>query len=354
MKLNRLFPIVMLTAIAAVAGCKKSGDTAGPPPDQSASDKRVVLYTFSDYFPTDVLEDFKKETGIAVQLATVSNNEEMLQKLSAGNADIDMVTPSDYMVKQLAAGGKIRKLDRAKISNFSHLDPSLLGKSYDPQNAYSLPLFWGVTGIGYNKSKVAGPVDSWAVLFDPQYKNNILMLKDARELVAAALRVMGKDPNTRDPATIDAAIEKLRSQHPLVKKYNSDSFADDLAVGDVILSHGFNGQFDKAMEGKPDLAFAIPKEGATKWVDNMAIPTSARRAENAVTFLNYICRPEVAVKMADFANYATPNKTARANVKKKDDPVIYPPDDVLKRCTPMEDLGESNQKVGKALQEIMG
>lgn len=347
---------LLFSAVLLVAGCKKADPAGaqGPPADQSATDKRVVLYTFSEYFPTDVLEAFRKETGITVQAATVSNNEELLQKLSAANADIDLITPSDYMVKQLAASGKIRKLERAKVTNFSHLDPTLLDKGYDPKNEYSVPLFWGITGIGYNKSKVTVPVDSWAILFDPRFKNNILMLNDPRELLAAALRVMGKDPNTRDAATIDQAIEKLRQQKELVKKYNSDSFADDLGTGDVILSQGFNGQFAKVMDGKPELGFAIPKEGATLWIDNLAVPTSARRAENAVTFLNYILRPDVAVKMADFANYATPNKTARATVKKKDDPVIYPPANVLERCTPMEDLGEANMKVSKALQQIKG
>src|SRR4051812_21138647 len=108
---GHLFPFAVLSALIAIGGCKKAADNAAtPPPDQSAGDKRVVLYTFSDYFPNEVLEDFKKETGITVQAATVSNNEEIMQKLSAGNADIDLITPSDYMVKQLAAEKKIRPL----------------------------------------------------------------------------------------------------------------------------------------------------------------------------------------------------------------------------------------------------
>ncbi len=137
--------------------------------------------------------------------------------------------------------------------------------------------------------------------------------------------------------------------------YDSDGFAEKLAAGDVALAQGYNGQFAKAIAEKPDeLAFVVPKEGATLWIDNLAIPASARRADNAHRLIDYLMRPDVAARVANFAAYATPNKTARPQVKREllENPTIYPPADVLKRCATMEDLGESNRLVDRLISEI--
>ena len=343
-------------SLASVAGCKsESGTTGGGGPDASATDKTVNVLVFSEYLPQDVLDDFRKETGVEPKVGTFESNEELLGKLRGGAADYDVVSPSDYMVRRLAALKLLRPLDRAKLPALANLDPEMLGRSFDPQNAYSVPLFWGTTGIGYNKKKVAGSVDSWAVLFDPKHKGQVLMLNDPRELLAAALRKDGKDPNTRDPAAITAAVDALRAQKDLVKVYDSDAFFEKLAAGDVALAQGFNGQFAKVIADKADeLAYVIPKEGATLWIDNLAIPAKARRADNAHKLIDYLNRPAVAARVANFAAYATPNKAARPLVKREllENPTIYPPAEVLKRCATMEDLGEPNKLVDQLMTEF--
>lgn len=350
----------LVLSSALTVGCKNESSSpatgaAGGPPDASAADRTVNVLVFSEYLPQDVLDDFRKDTGVEAKVANFASNEELLGKLRGGAADYDVVSPSDYMVRRLAALKLVRPLDRAKLPTFANLDPDMLGRSFDPTNAYSVPLFWGTTGIGYNKKKVAGPVDSWAVLFDPKYKGQVLMLNDPRELLAAALRKDGRDPNATDPATIAAAVDALRKQKDLVKVYDSDAFFEKLAAGDVALAHGFNGQFAKVIADKPDeLAYVIPKEGATLWIDNLAIPASAKRADNAHKLIDYLNRPEVAARVANFAAYATPNKAARAKVKKEllENPTIYPPAEVLKRCSTMEDLGKANKLVDQLMTGI--
>jgi spermidine/putrescine transport system substrate-binding protein len=344
--------LVLLGLMLTFAGCKKDSSS----PSSASGDKVVNLYIFSEYIPDEVVAAFTAETGVKVNVQTLPNNEELWTKLSSGTSEYDVVSPSDYMVKRLAAKGLIRKLDRAKLSNFANLDPAVMGKPFDPGNEYSVPLFWGVTGIGFNKSKVAGPVDSWAVLFDERYKQNICMLDDSREVLAAALWKMGKTPNERDEAVLNQAVALLKAQKPLVRVYNTDDYAKVLARGEVVLSQGFNGQIAKEMAEKPELDFVVPKEGATLWIDNLCVPAMSKRPEHAQAFIDYILRPDVAAKAANYSQYATPNNAGRAKVEPKllNNAVIYPPADVLKRCVPMEDLGEVNKVVGGLMQELKG
>jgi spermidine/putrescine-binding protein len=343
--------VLLLAFIFTLGGCKKDSNSPS-----AGGDKIVNLYIFSEYIPDDVVAAFTAETGVKLNVQTMENNEELLAKLQSGSSEYDVVLASDYMVKRLAKLGLLRKFDRAKLPNFVNLDPSLLGKPFDPGNDHSVPLFWGVTGIGYNTAKVTGPVDSWAVLFDERYKQNICMLNDPRELLAAALWKMGKSPNERDPAVLKQAVELLKAQKPLVRLYNSDDFAKRLAGGEVVISQGFNGQFVKEMPDKPELAFVVPKEGGTIWIDNLCIPAKSKRPEHAQTLIDYFMRPDVAAKLANYAQYATPNKAGRAKVDQKylNNPSIYPSADVLKRCVSMEELGESDRFVDSLMTELKG
>ena len=356
----RSFPVgrylcVLLVAAGLLSGCKK--DVPTPPATQS-TEKKVNLLIFAEYVPDDVLKDFTKETGIEVGVATFSENDELLTKLHGGSNEFDIVSPSDYMVGRLAALKLIQKLDRAKLPSFTNLDPQMLGKPYDLKNEFSVPLFWGTTGIGYNKKKVTETVDSWNILFNPKYAGQIAMLDDARELLAVTLRKDGKDLNSKDEATLTAAIATLKAQKKLIKPiYDVDGVYKKFADGDVVLAQGFNGQFYKEIVEKPEeLGFVVPKEGATLWIDNLAVPTASTRVDNAHKLIDYLMRPDIAARTANFAAYATPNKAARANIKKEllDSPIIYPPADVLARCATMEDLGAANKIIGDAKTEIKG
>lgn len=358
--MNRISIASMITrslcafALLLATGCKK--DPAAP---AQTGEKKVNLYIFAEYIPDDVLKDFTKETGIEVGVATFASNDELLAKLGGGTNEFDVVSPSDYAVRQLAALKLIQKLDRAKLTNFANLDAQVLGKEFDAKNEYSVPLFWGTTGIGYNKKKITDPVDSYAILFNPKYKGQVVMLEDARELVTAALRKDGKDPNTKDVATLNAAIAALKTQRAqLDPVYDVDGVYGKLAKGEVNLAMGFNGQFYKEIVEKPDeLGFVVPKEGATLWIDNLAIPTASAREENAHKLIDFLMRPDIAARTANFSAYATPNKAAKDKINKDllDSPIIYPPADVVARCTTMQELGEAaNKVIADALTQIKG
>ena len=319
-----------------------------------AKEKVLNLYIWSEYLPQSVLDDFRAKTGITVHVANFGSNEELLEKLQSGVTDYDVVVPSDYMVHRLIARKLVRPLDRSKLSGFENLDAKFLDQKFDPGNQYSIPYFWGTTGIGYNTEKVKGAVDSWDVMWDKDYSGKISMLNDGREVFAAALLRMGKGVNETDPKVLEAAAKSLKEQKPLVRYYDSDSFNDRLAAGDVVLAQGYNGQFAKSMKDKGELAFVVPKEGGTFWMDNLCVTANARHTASVDAFLNYILQPEVAAKIAESAGYGSPNAAARKLLPEKmlKNEVIYPPEEVIKRCKFMEDLGDSAKLVNQYMTEI--
>jgi len=298
------------------------------------------IYCWDEYLPKEVLEEFTKRTGTKVTLTLYDSNEAMLAKLQAGGAAFDVVFPSEYAVKILADKKLALPLDKSKLPNFKNLDPRLLDKSYDPGNKFAIPYFFGTTGIGYNK-KLAGDIDSWNALFDPKFSGKILMLNDMRECFAAALRTNGKGVNEKEIPALKAAGEKLRAQKKLVKAYDSDNFATELQRGTVIIAHGFNGQFAKMFADEADkekFAYIVPKEGATVWIDNAAIPANAPNPDGAHAFLNYLLEPETGAKIVNSAKYASANLAAREKINPEilKNEIIYPTDEVLKRCDFME------------------
>jgi spermidine/putrescine-binding protein len=337
---------LLLALALALASCGGS--------KTETSRKELNVYIWTNYLPQAVVDDFKRRTGIAVNVDTYDSNEAVLAKLQSGVADYDVVVPSDYMLKVLIPQGLVRPLDRARLPHFQNLDPRFLNQKFDPGNGHSIPYLWGTTGIGYDKKKV-GAVDSWKALFDPKYAGRVLMLDDPREAFGAALKLMGRSINERDPAVLRRAAEMLKAQKPLVRTYNSSDFANLLAAGDVDLAQGWNGEIAEVVAHAPDrLAYAVPKEGGTLWIDNLAIPKGARNLDSAYAFLDYVMEPEVAAKIVNGVHYAGGNRAALPliDAKIRQDPAIYPPQEILDRCELIEDLGKTTQIIDELWTEV--
>ncbi len=320
-----------------------------------AAEQTLNIYCWDEYLPKDVLEDFTKRTGIKVTLTLYDSNEAMLAKVASGVTSYDLIFPSEYAVRVLAEKRLVRELDKSKIANWKNLDPRLLDKNYDPGNKYAMPYFFGTTGIGYNKKAVGAEVDSWAVMFDPKYAGRIMMLKDMRECFTAALKVMGKSVNEKDPAVLKLAGEMLKAQKKGVKAYDSDNFAEELRRGTVVLAQGYNGQIAKLVAEEPEkFAYVVPKEGATVWIDNVCIPAKSANVDAAHAFINYLLEPEIGARIVNAANYASANNAAREKIKPEilNNPSVYPPDAVLKRCEFMEHLGKAGAVEAAIWREI--
>jgi spermidine/putrescine transport system permease protein len=314
---------------------------------------QLNVYIWSNYIAPETVRRFEQRHGVRVNVDVYDSNEALIAKMQSGNVDYDVVCPSTYTVQGLVAQGLLRALDWSALPHATNLDPRFLNRPHDPGNRYSIPYFWGTTGIGYRKSRVES-VDSWGALWDPRYRGRILMLDDARETFTAALRLRGLGVNTTDPAQLAAAQALLVAQRPLVRAYNSSNFEDVLLSGDVWLAQGWNGQFARAMAQDPDIAYVVPKEGSSLFLDNLAIPRDAPHPELAHAFLDFVMEAEVAAEICRTMQYSSPNRAALALLPPaiRDNPAIFPPADVVARTEVLEDIGEATVLYDRLWTEV--
>jgi len=309
-----------------------------------AQEKVIHVYNWSDYIDESILTDFTEETGIKVVYDVFDSNEILETKLLAGSTGYDIVVPSGTFLSRQITAGVFQKLDRAKLPNLKHMWKSIEERvvKYDPGNAYSINYMWGTTGIGYNVDKIKermadAPVDSWDLLFKPEVVAKfadcgIHILDAPTELIPAALNYLGLDPDSHDIKVIAKAEAVLAGMRPHVQKFHSSEYINALANGDICLAMGWSGDVlqarDRAAEAKNGVtvAYAIPKEGALMWFDQMAVPSDAKNKDGAHMFLNYLMRPEVIAKASNYVYYANGNKASQALVDKEvlEDPAIYP------------------------------
>ncbi len=340
---------VVLTALAIafiLASCSgRNGD---------AKEKRLNLYIWSAYVSDETLAKFEKETGIRIRYDTYDSNEALLEKMQSGVADYDVIVPSDYMVRVMLHQNLLEKIDLNRLPNFKNLSKRFQNLSYDPNNEHSIPFLWGTTGIGYNKKKVKDPVDSWGILWNPKYKDRILMLEDVRETFGVALKWKGHSINSTNDAELEEAKNLLIQQKPLVKTYSSSNFDEILLSGDVWLAHGWSGQLAKAADQNKDLAYAVPKEGSTLWIDNLAVPASAKHKDEVYVFLNFFLDAAIAAEVTNYSGYASPNEAAKPFIKPHilNDPARYPGEEVLSKCELLMDLGAKTQTLDRMWTEI--
>ena len=299
------------------------------------------VFIWSNYLPESVIKEFEDEYQAHINIELYDSNEALLAKLQSGGSDYDIVVPSDYMVKVLREQGLLQEVNRDSLTNFSNLDPKLVGLPFDPRNEYSVPYLWGTTGIGYRKDKVPDPVNSWAIMFDPKYKDRMSMLDDVRETFGAALKLMGKSLNDTNQNDLAQAAEMLKKQKSLLRAYDSGGFDQLLLSGDAWIVQGYNGQIAKAMIDNPNIAYVVPKEGCTVSVDNMCIPRKAPHPGLANEFINFVLNAKVAGDIANETGYSSPDLAARAYIRREllDNPAVYPPAGTLDRCEFVTDLG---------------
>ncbi|HEK1817747.1 spermidine/putrescine ABC transporter substrate-binding protein PotD [Proteus mirabilis] len=312
----------------------------------SADDgKTIYFYNWTEYVPPGLLEQFTKETGIKVIYSTYESNESMYTKLKTyKDGAYDLVVPSTYFISKMSHEGMLQKIDKSKLSNFDNLDPSLLHKSFDPQNDYSIPYIWGATAIGINSDEVdVSSITSWADLWKPEYKDSLLLTDDAREVFQMALLKLGYSGNTTDPKQIEEAYKELQKLMPNVLAFNSDNPANPYMQGEVNLGMIWNGSAFIAREAGAPIELVWPKEGGIFWMDSLAIPTNAKNVEGAHKLIDFLLRPEVAAKVAENIGYPTPNLAAQKLLPKAitKDSSLYPSEEIISKGEWQNDVGEA-------------
>ncbi len=365
-------PILLAAACIAtlVAACSRSQtppagatDSATNPSNEAPVEAaRLNVYNWSDYIAEDTIARFEQATGIKVTYDVYADSETLEAKLIAGGSGYDVVFPParPFAARHIAAGLYL-PLDKSRLTSWSNLDPQILEslRDVDPGNAHLMPYMWGTTGIGWNVAKVRErlgadfTVDSWAVLFDPQQAAKlkgcgITILDDEQEAFYAALIYLGRDPNRSSGGEIDAVRELYAGIRPFIRNFDSAGVIDNLANGEVCVAMGYSGDVLQARNRAAEagngveIAYAIPKEGAVRWLDSAAIPKDAPHPGNAHRFIEFLLQPDVIASISNYVRYANANLAAKPMVDEiiRNDPGIYPGEEVLAKLIDPQQLPE--------------
>jgi len=297
---------------------------------------KLNFYNWDTYIGETTLPDFTKATGIDVNMSLFATNDELFAKLRAGNPGFDVIVPGSEFVERMIKANLLEPLDHAKIPNIKNIAPEFVKDApFDPGRKYSLPYTWLVIGIGYRKSKVEETPDSWKWLFDSDtYKGRIAVMSDASELFRNCFKYLGQSINSDSPELIKKAEAMLAKQKPNIKSFHEDNGQDLLLSGEVDVVMEYNGDIAQVMIEDDDLNFVVPKEGAMKQSDTLAIPKGAPHPENATEFINFIFDPKVGAEISKTIKYPSPNAAAVALMPDsyKDNPVIFPPAEIMAKC----------------------
>lgn len=338
--MRKLKAIIIASSLAMTTifgGCKVV-DTTG-------ENGQIVVYNWGEYIDPDVIDMFEKETGISVVYEEFTTNEDMYPKVSSGAAAYDVICPSDYMIQKLIEEDLLEKLNYDNIPNIVNIDENYLesAKQFDENNEYAVPYCWGTVGILYNTTMVDEPIDSWDVLWDKKYEDEILMQRSVRDAFAVSLKRLGYSLNSKSVDELKEARNELMDQKSLVQAYVVDEVRDKMINNEAAIGVIYSGEAIYTKQENPDLEYVVPKEGSNVWIDAWVIPKNCTNKEGAEAFINFMCDPEIALMNFEYITYSTPNKAARELIEDDDirnSEIAFPDKDVLQRCETFNYLGE--------------
>lgn len=273
----------------------------------------VNVFNWEEYISQDAIDLFQQETGITVNYMRFTTNEDMMSKVENSPGSFDVIFPSDYLVQRMTGKGLLVELDYSQIPNFQYLKASVKNPSYDPNNAHSVPYMGGTLGILYDPAKVdEADVHTWGVLWNEKYRGQVLMMDSLRDAMGIALKYRGYSMNSTDPRELKEAGDLLLKMKTsgMVKSYGLDDFKDKMVAGEAAMAIVYSGDAQYAVEKRPDLKYVIPDEGSNIWTDCMVIPKDAKNLENAYRFIDFMCRPDVAIMNTEAIGYITSNEKA--------------------------------------------
>lgn len=322
------------TALTALPACKKS-DAAGR--------KTLTVFTWADYLSEEAKAGFEKQFNCRVVIDTFDSNEAMIAKLDAGATGYDLLVPSSYAVQALHRKGLVQPLDAVKIPNRANIDKAYLARSLDPEMKLSVPYMVAPTCLAYLASKVPNPSTSWRMLERTDLKGRTTMLDDMREVLGAALKVLGFSLNSTDPEQLAQAADLAIRWKANVAKFENEQYKSGIASGEFFLVQGYAGDLIQASAENSDMRIFIPEEGTAFSCDDFCVPKSAKNVGLAHEFINYLCDPKVSAQNMEFIGFRAPNEAAYPLVSSKfrETQVLFPLAELSAKCEPIGDLGDN-------------
>ncbi len=288
----------------------------------------------------NVNKEFERLTGIKINYTTYDSNESMYSKLKGGGVSFDIVIPSDYMIERLIKEDMLVEFDPSELSNYKYIDEKYKNLYFDPDNKYSVPYNVGMVGLLYNTTMVEGTPDSWSIMWNKKYSNNILNFNNPRDAFAIAQFLLGIDINTTNQSEWQQAALKLKEQKPILQAYAMDEVYNKMEGENAAIAAYYAGDCLQMIENNPNLAFVYPKEGTNIFVDSICIPKSSKNIEAAKLYINYLLEPDIALANAEKLCYASPNTAVVNNDEYtyKGNEILYPNEAQMPKTEYFHDL----------------
>ena len=389
-----------LLAIAAVIAAAVSCS--------SNREQILKVYNWSDYIDESVLPEFeewyKAQTGedIKVVYQTFDVNETMLSKIEKGHEDYDVVCPSDYIIERMLNTGLILPLDFASIPdsiNYIALNKSpymlKMFKEINPKfdaNDYSVPYMWGTTGILYNTKEVtAEEAGTWDVIRNPKFAGRILIKDAPRDVYGPVLIYLKQKELAEGSVTLqelmwDSSDESIAAVESYLKQvkdgvlgWEADFGKEQMTKDRGVVSLNWSGDavwaIEEAAEVGVSLDYIVPEEGSTVWFDGWVIPKYAKNVKAASYFIDFMCRPDIAIRNMEETGYVAANGAIEVLESQIDDeyepinltyffgadadsvrvnPVLYPDQAVIDRCALEHDWGQDTDKLLAMWSRVKG
>ena len=283
-----------------------------------AGEKTVLkVYNAGEYIDTALISDFEAENDCKVVYETFDSNESMYTKVMSGEK-YDVIIPSDYMIERLSKEGFLQEIDKKKLTNYGEIMDSVLSQPFDEDNKYSVPYFWGSVGILYDVTKVdeADLKEGWEILKNPKYKDDIYMYDSERDSFMIALKTLGYSLNTDNRQELDQAYNWLIEQNSIMDPvYVGDEVIDSMISGNKAMAIVYSGDAAYIMSENENMRYFEPEIGTNLWIDGMVIMKSSQNAVLAHKFIDFMIKPENALKNSEMVGYTSPVKSVFEELK---------------------------------------
>ena len=302
--------VLVLAVVGGTVGARLSQQHKSAAAVEKYGSNVLKLYLPGEYLGENVISDFEKQYGVRVIVENFDSNEMMYTKLMASDK-YDVVIPSDYMIERLMNEDFLQPLDKSMIPNMENMSDAVLGMSYDPDNTYSIPYFWGSVGLVYNHENVDPAViesEGWGVLRNTDYAGHIYIYDSERDSFMMAFKALGYSMNTEDPNEINDAYEwLLQMNNTMSPVYVTDEVIDGMMNGYKDIAVVYSGDAAVVLDENEDMSFYMPSQGTNIWCDAMVIPQNAENPELAHEFINYMLTYEAAFDNTETVGYTSPN-----------------------------------------------
>jgi spermidine/putrescine transport system substrate-binding protein len=329
----------------AVSSCGwRLADVQSAPAAKGSADQ-LFIYTWAGYTDNALLDRFAEKTGIRVVADVFSSNEEMLARVQAGGARAySIIYPSDYMVVQMTELGLLTPLDHSSLGGLDRLKKQFQNPVYDPGNRYSVPLSWGTTGLIYNTEQLKEAPEDWNYLWEHKQElaRRMTLASDVREVMGAALRMLGYSLNSTNQEQVKQAYEKLVELKPAIASFTTDAWRPQMLTGDLKVAMCYSSDANEVISDNDKLKYVVPKSGSSLWTDTLVIPKGSPNPEAAYKWINFLLQGDVAASLVERLSFSTPSEDAFSLLtpELRENELLFPSEAVLKNCEGVAPVGK--------------